>query len=144
MIKGKIDKKGRFVKGMVPWNKGLTGTQPANSGSFKKGERRSKKTEFKKSETTGSKNINWKGDEVGYFALHAWVQRTLGDAKFCENRFSQFLPYRCSKKSNTYHWANRSREYRRDTDDWVELCISCHLTADRRKLPLWLKIRGCS
>lgn len=36
-----------FKKGMTPWNKGLKGVIKPNSGSFKKGERISPKTEFK-------------------------------------------------------------------------------------------------
>lgn len=49
--------KGWFKKGQKPWNKGTKGLIMANSGSFKKGEHRSKKTEFKK----GEKPWNYKG-----------------------------------------------------------------------------------
>jgi len=48
---------GWFKKGKTPWNKGVKGVCSVNSGSFKKGEHRSPKTEFKK----GEKPSNFKG-----------------------------------------------------------------------------------
>lgn len=32
------NKKGQFIKGLTPWNKGTQGIMKANSGSFKKGD----------------------------------------------------------------------------------------------------------
>ena len=125
-----------FKKGMIPWNKGLKGVIKPNSGSFTKGEHRSIDTEFDSKRTKNENNHNWKGDKVGYFGLHTWIQRNMGKAKICTNRENQFLPFECSKKSNYYDWANRSRKYKRDKDDWLELCHSCHLKADRRKIEL--------
>lgn len=42
------NKRGQFVKGHIPWHKGLKGVKPATLGSFKKGQHVSKSTEFKK------------------------------------------------------------------------------------------------
>lgn len=131
-----LSPKSEFKKGMIPWNRGTHGLVKSNSGSIKKGERRSKSTEFTSDTTIGSKNSNWKGGRVGYFGLHTWIQRNFGKAKKCENRVKQFLPFVCSGKSKSFDLANRSRMYKRTIDDWVELCHSCHLTADKRKLPL--------
>ena len=67
---------------------------------------------------TGENNPCWKGDDVGYHALHAWVQRELGTPKKC---------VRCgTTKAKRYEWANISREYKRNLSDWERLCVSCH------------------
>lgn len=44
------------------------------------------------------KNPIWKGDKVGYIALHAWVKRKLVKIKTCEN---------CNK-NKSYDLANKS------------------------------------
>lgn len=78
----------------------------------------------------------WKGNAVRYGALHEWLYRRLGGARFCTNRLKHGLPFRCSGVSKRYEWANRSRGYKRDLNDWVQLCHSCHVKADKRKLIL--------
>ena len=45
----------KFREGKVPWNKGTKGLTKPNSGSFKRGEHRSKETEFKKGHMFNSK-----------------------------------------------------------------------------------------
>jgi hypothetical protein len=84
----------------------------------------------------GAKNPNWRAGKASYRSLHSWVEREKGKARVCRNREKQFLPYPCSCKCKIYHWANVSRVYKRDLNDWVELCTSCHLTADRRGIEL--------
>lgn len=49
------------LKGRTAWNKGTVGLCKANSGSFKKGEHRSKRTEFKKGQISREKHPQWKG-----------------------------------------------------------------------------------
>ncbi len=96
--------------GKDPWNKGVkTGLVPSNV--------------FKK----GHKPWNWKGDDVGYASLHSWVRRHKGKPNDCK---------KCGKDKSRYEWANISREYKRDLDDWVSLCTSCHQYADYHKLDL--------
>lgn len=130
-----LSPKSEFKKGFTPWNKGVKGAQLAwNKGLL--GTHFSKKTEFKNGDNKGEQNYKWKGDGVGYWGLHSWVQRTLGKARKCNNRQKKFLPFLCSNYSKTYHWANRSRLYKRNVKDWTSLCISCHLKADRRKIKL--------
>lgn len=77
-----------------------------------------------KKELVGDLNSNWKGDKVGYQGLHNWVIRWLGKPTKCEQ---------CKKNGLTgrqIHWANIDHEYRRDLDDWVRLCCSCHKLYD--------------
>lgn len=73
----------------------------------------------------GSKNQNWKGDKVGYMALHDWVRRTLGKPKYCEH---------CkTTEAKMFDWANISGKYKRNIKDWKRLCRSCHIKYDNKK-----------
>jgi len=93
-----------------PWNKGKKGLQVA----WNKG--------IKVSQTTGDKNGIWKGNEVGYVALHGWIRRQLGSANICS-----FNP---DHKSKVFEYANISGAYLRDIDDFVSLCVKCHKEYD--------------
>lgn len=64
-------------------------------------------------------NLRWAGDAIGYSGLHTWISRLYGPASRCENRS-------CEGKGKRYEWANISGEYRRDRNDFLELCSSCH------------------
>ncbi len=76
-------------------------------------------TWFKK----GHKPYAWKGDKVGYHALHAWIARHFGKPKICED---------CkTTKAKKYVWANISGEYKRDLKDFKRLCTSCHIKFDK-------------
>jgi len=97
---------------MKSWNKGTKGLTGANEGSFKKGE------------GAGANNSNWKGDTVGYMALHTWLHRRLGKATACVE---------CGKTKGRIEWANKSHEYKRDVSDWISLCKKCHIAYDRDK-----------
>lgn len=86
----------------------------------RRGRHSSKETEFKKGQTDGEKNVKWKGNDVGYFALHSWVARKLGRVKQCVD---------CGSRENI-HWANISKKYKRDVNDWKQLCAVCHRKFD--------------
>jgi hypothetical protein len=69
----------------------------------------------------------WKGDGVGYVGLHTWVKKQLGQPRECKF---------CNKvEFNNYkiHWANISGKYKRDLEDWIRLCASCHKIYDLAK-----------
>lgn len=67
---------------------------------------------------------NWKGDAVGYSALHAWVSQAYGCAAHCEH---------CGDmEAAAYDWANVSGGYKRERNDWLRLCRSCHMKFDKR------------
>ena len=94
----------KFKKGRATWNKGTKGLIKPNSGSFTS------------EGTKGEKNLHWKGNGVGYGALHDWVRSRLGEPKKCEY---------CGKDNLTghkIHWANKSRKFLRDVNDWLRLC----------------------
>lgn len=101
----------------IPWNKGLkkdTDQRVAKYSLKLKG--------MKKPWQENENHHNWKGDKIGYFALHSWVTRKLGKPSKCEH---------CGDTSERkYHWANISKMYKRDLSDWVRLCIPCHMKFD--------------
>jgi hypothetical protein len=65
-------------------------------------------------------NPNWKGDDVGYAALHEWIGNRKPKPELCEI---------CRKKPPR-DLANISGEYKRDIDDYHWLCRSCHMKKD--------------
>jgi hypothetical protein len=122
-----------FKKGVPTWNAGTVGICKANSGSIKPGQRLSVKTEFslghvsvipREKRAFGERHPLWKGTEVGYNALHAWVAREKGSPKHCIH---------CGAVGNRrhIHWANKSRKYKRHIDDWISLCVRCHIKHDK-------------
>ena len=60
--------------------------------------------------------------ELNYDALHLWVRRHLGKATVCTN---------CERSDGRIHWANKSREYKKELDDWISLCAKCHVLYDK-------------
>lgn len=76
----------------------------------------------------GQNHPLWKGDDVGYSGLHYWVYRHKGKPSTCEH---------CLKNSGRFEWANKSREYRRDLNDWISLCYSCHDKYDEVRKKQW-------
>lgn len=115
---------GWFKKGQKTWSSGKAGRGilKANSGSIKKGQHLSPRTEITREQVLGPKNILWKGDSVGYHALHKWVGRTLGRAVKCSF---------CGKQKGRIEWANKSHEYKRKSSDWIQLCKKCHFNYDK-------------
>lgn len=77
---------------------------------------------------TGEKHFAWKGDKVSYRCLHSWVQRELGRAKRCVFCGLSKIP---KGMKRYFQWANKSGFYRRDLNDWIELCIPCHKEFDK-------------
>lgn len=131
----KVKNKGWFKKGNVPWNAGLIIETPLACRP-KKGEHRSPETEFVKGRISWNKGKKhpkirgenhhfWKGDNVGYYSLHAWVKRKLGKAMVCSN---------CGAVKNI-DWSNISGKYLRDVNDYQALCRKCHLQYDRENIP---------
>lgn len=112
----------------------------ANSTSFKKGH--SKVGGFSKGDKhtpesiallsgsmKGNKN-RWKGDAAGYVAKHMWIYKNFGKASQCENLFCSF------KNPKRFEWANISKQYKRERDDYKQLCPSCHRKWDMGRIVL--------
>ena len=105
-----------FKKGIKPWNTGVKGSVKPNSGSFSKG-----LAPWNKGIKTGVVPSNFKGELAGYGSKHAWIYRHKGKAGKCVF---------CNKKDCRYTWANISGIYKRDLNDYMELCYSCHKKYD--------------
>lgn len=72
----------------------------------------------------GEKSPSWKGDDVGYAGVHAWLWRHFEKPEFCDNCHSdRFID-----------WSNISGEYKRDRSDWQALCRGCHMEYDLKIL----------
>lgn len=81
---------------------------------------------FSKIKFEGENHAKWKGDKVGYQALHSWVRRKKGKPLTCE-----FCGYK-DTRPKMIQWANKSRKYLRDLNDWISLCAKCHWKYDRK------------
>ena len=75
--------------------------------------------EFKKG-TPQNEHPRWKGEDVGYHALHHWVKLKLVKPEKCSM---------CCKK-RVLEVSNRDHKYRRNLDDYWYLCRSCHRKYD--------------
>jgi len=73
----------------------------------------------RRSEVTAARN--WKGDEASYSALHKWIATQKEKAGACSH---------CGERRRT-HWANIDHRYRRELEDWIELCSPCHWKHDQ-------------
>jgi hypothetical protein len=69
---------------------------------------------------SGSNNGLWKGDNVGYDALHDWVKRHLPKPDLCQS---------CNKAPVT-DLACVTGAYSRDFDNWRYFCRECHRRYD--------------
>jgi len=148
----KIKNLGKYAKkGAVPWNKGLTKDDPRVKKYYDKwikimeskprvkywkGKKRPEIAEKiskankgnivwnkgLKGYRAGEVNNKWKGDFVGYSALHHWINRTAGKAKECS--------FDTEHEVKRYHWANISGSYLRDISDYTSLCPKCHKQYD--------------
>ena len=96
-------KTGKLNRGRIAWNRGIPRPQYVKDAISK---------------------ANWKGDKVGYAGLHKWVNEKLGKAKLCGHCGSTNL-------DKHYEWANKSHVYKRNLDDWIQLCQSCHKKYDK-------------
>ena len=71
----------------------------------------------------GTYSRRWLGDIASYYAKHMWIVKHYGNATRCEL---------CnSKKAKRFEWAIISGKHRRDINDYMELCPSCHRKLDK-------------
>ena len=115
------------LKGRTPWNKGMKNFMTPEGKQRMIDSKKGKPTwnkGLKMPEMTGENHFAWKGDKVGYDALHTWVVRKLGTPDTCEH---------CGKSGlikHKIHWANIDHQYKRNLEDWIRLCAKCHRKHD--------------
>ena len=69
----------------------------------------------------GENSCFWKGEKANYRSIHTWVTLQKGKAKKCSQ---------CGKTGDRIHWANIDHKYRRNLEDYIEWCASCHKIHD--------------
>jgi len=104
---------------------------PANSGSFKKGDKAwnkgipfSKEVRQKMSDNKqNEKNHGWKGDKAKKATIHDWVRTRKGRAG----------SYKCEicKEKQAIDWSNKDHKYKRNLDDYQAICRKCHREYDK-------------
>jgi Zn finger protein HypA/HybF involved in hydrogenase expression len=148
-------KKGTFKKGSKPWNKGQKKqatckvckknfNKYGKSGNLKKTcskecrikaikIARSKQVITKKHREAISKSLRqekakqWKGNRVSYSGLHRWLYKYKirpDECQYCGK------PNKTINNRSYLHWANISGEYKRELNDYIALCPSCHKKYD--------------
>ena len=82
----------------------------------------------------GENHFAWKGGisrkNTDYRYLHNWINKSLWKSPQCE--FCE----RDGLSGHQIHWANKSREYKKELTDWLRLCVKCHKAYDRNQLEL--------
>lgn len=73
-----------------------------------------------------SRERSFKGTQKEYYQLHHWVRKNKGKAFWCTFCFS------CKK----VEWANISGLYRKELNDYMQLCNKCHFKYDKHDLRL--------
>ncbi len=103
----------------------LKGRKPPKS-AYRKGHRNHLNWFKSNAIRVGESNNKWKGDEVGYRAIHYWVRRHKELKNYCST---------CGIKktsAKSIHLANLSHSYLRDVNDWAEMCVKCHKKYDNK------------
>lgn len=71
----------------------------------------------------GENHPQWKGDDVGYQGIHRWIRIKLGKIAECVY---------CGEDQKLIEWASISHKAKkRDLDDFIPLCRSCHRKYDK-------------
>lgn len=85
------------------------------------------------SETTIGKDSSfWKGEDASYNAKHRWIQKHWTKTDICINCNNHVLPRPETRLKHATHWANISGQYKRERNDWLELCPKCHVAFDKK------------
>ena len=71
----------------------------------------------------GEKNNWWRGDDVGYKGVHKWARLNVPTTGRCQI---------CGDNKKKLQIANISGKYLRRINDWLWLCVLCHMIYDNR------------
>lgn len=61
-------------------------------------------------------------EKPGYSAIHKWVSKWKTKPANCEH---------CGRSECRIEWANIDHTYKRVLDDYIALCVRCHLKHDK-------------
>lgn len=94
-----------------------------------KGKHFSLNTEFKTGINLNENHRLWKGEKASYSAKHYWISRKLGKPQKCTS---------CGTiEAKKFEWANVNQQYKRDINDYIRLCTSCHRRMDGHGYKMW-------
>jgi hypothetical protein len=79
-------------------------------------------------------SIGIKPNTSAYAAAHMWAAYNFGKPQECENCHTT--------EKRMYHWANISKKYLHDREDWLRLCVPCHKNHDIKALGGKIKSRA--
>lgn len=65
-------------------------------------------------------NPLWKGDKASVKGIHCWIRDNFAKTGVCES---------CKEYKRT-DWSNKDHKYKRERNEWQELCRSCHQKYD--------------
>ena len=83
--------------------------------------RQMKKLGFEFTKRKGKGRYNWKGNAVSYREIHKWINRYKPKPEYC---------IICNEKKKL-EACNISGEYKRDLNDFLYCCRSCHRLLDK-------------
>lgn len=125
-IRGQVKGKPvRFVRGHAMRGKRLSVAARQKMSAVRKGRPKSEahRAKLSAAKPHGADHPDWKGDDVTYNVIHLWVNRLKTKTGVCS---------RCGAERLT-QWANLSGLYKRDLDDFAEMCVPCHSRYDRAR-----------
>ena len=141
----KINIGNSFNKGRAPWNKGKKMTRFGNPENWKHSEKTKRKiglansialkgriqsTETKRKigkANTGKNNGMWKGNKIGFQALHGWIKTNHKNPDLCQI-CKKVPPYDLANINPKYN----PKTYTRNIKNWEWLCRKCHMEKDGR------------
>lgn len=83
---------------------------------------------IQRNNTNGQFIDGWSGYKTCVRCNNEFLARS-GIAKICDG--CKKCEHCDTKTSVRYEWANISHQYKRDLDDWMELCKKCHMAYDK-------------
>jgi len=87
------------------------------------GKNHTQESKYKISKSLKGKNLgvehwNWKGGFPN--DVHGWLKNLIGNAQ----------NYKCKCGKTAKDWANKDHKYKRDVNDYIPMCRSCHRIYD--------------
>lgn len=89
---------------------------------FGKGFKHTQEAKDKVSMSLIGNKRRWRGNEASYYAIHMWIKKYWGCPDHCDM-------CHCESASR-YEWCNKDKQYKRNREDWLQLCPSCHRKYD--------------
>lgn len=120
-----IMKEKGFLKGSVPWNKGLhiKGHKHTSEAKQKISESKLKLYTDKTKHPSYQHGISYSED---YQRIHAWLKENYGKADKCDN-------IKCLRKSKTFDYAKlTNKDYKPDRNNYIMLCRICHTKMNKK------------